>query len=108
MVKTKIVALGDAPLVTGFQLAGLEDTVLVPKKQFQDKLEQFLKTQEFGIIIVNELWLNDIDWRIRKKIDSIAFPVIVAVPDISGKSAGGEEIRLLIKRALGFDLAAKK
>ena len=108
MVKTKIVALGDAPLVTGFQLAGLEDTMLVTKKQFQDKLEEMLKTQEFGIIIVNELWLNDIDWRIRKKIDSIAFPVIVPVPDISGKTAEGDEIRLLIKRALGFDLANKK
>ena len=108
MVKTKIVALGDAPLVTGFQLAGLEDTILVPKGQFQDKLEQLIKTQEFGIIVVNELWLNEIDWRIKKKIDSIAFPVIVAVPDVSGKSAEGEEIRLLIKRALGFDLAAKK
>ena len=52
--------------------------------------------------------LNEIDWRLRKKIDSVAYPVVVPIPDISGQAVAGDEIRNLIKRALGFDLGAKK
>lgn len=97
------------PLVTGFQLAGLGDTMMVNKEEFQKTLEDYLAQGEFGIIIVNESMMNVIDWRLRKKLDSIAYPVVVPIPDISGQPSGaGDEIRNLIKRALGFDLGAKK
>ena len=108
MTKSKIVVIGDAPLVTGFQLAGIEDAALVGKENFQKTLEDYLLKTEFGIIVVNEGMLVDIDWKLRKKLDSIAYPVIVPVPDASGKEGEGEQIRALIKRALGFDLGAKK
>ncbi|MBS3068653.1 V-type ATP synthase subunit F [Candidatus Micrarchaeota archaeon] len=108
MVKSKIVVIGDAPLVTGFQLAGLENTVLTEKQEFEKTLEEYMGKSEFGIIVVNENMLNEIDWRLRKKIDSVAYPVVVPIPDISGQAVAGDEIRNLIKRALGFDLGAKK
>ena len=108
MVKSKIVVIGNAPLVTGFQLAGLENNVVTSKEEFQKTLEDYLAKSEFGIIIVNETMLNEIDWRLRKKLDSIAYPVVVPIPDISGQTGSGDEIRNLIKRALGFDLGAKK
>ncbi|MEK6979771.1 MAG: V-type ATP synthase subunit F [Candidatus Micrarchaeota archaeon] len=107
MTKAKIMVLGDAPLVMGFQLAGLENCILTASDKFQQKLEDYLQKPEFGIIIVNETMLNMIDWRLKKKLDSIAYPVIVPIPDISGKSTEGDEIRFLIKRALGFDLGKK-
>ena len=108
MTKAKIVVIGDAPLVQGFQLAGIEDTALTSKENFQKTLEGYLAKSEFGIIIVNELMLAEIDWRLKKKLDSVAYPVVVPMPDVSGKSSEGAEIRQLIKRALGFDLGAKK
>ncbi len=108
MVKSKIVVIGDAALVFGFQLAGIENTVLTGKNEFQGMLETYLHNPEYGIIIVNESTLAAIDWRLKKKLDSIAYPVIVPMPDVSGDTVGGEEIRKLIKRALGFDLAAQK
>lgn len=107
-MKSKIVVIGDAALVFGFQLAGLEHTVLTTKEDFQKTLEEYMQKEEFGIIIVNESTLQIIDWRLKKKLDTIAYPVIVPMPDVSGESGGGEEIRQLIKRALGFDLAAQK
>ena len=85
MTKSKIVVIGDSPLVTGFQLAGLEDTLVSSKQEFQKTLEEYLAKGEFGIIIVNESMLNEIDWRLRKKLDSIAYPVVVPIPDISGR-----------------------
>jgi vacuolar-type H+-ATPase subunit F/Vma7 len=52
--------------------------------------------------------INKVDWRLKRKLSSIAYPVIIPMPDQSGKSSEGDEIRNLIKRALGFDLGAKK
>lgn len=102
-----MMVIADAPLVTGFRLAGLEDCVLTSEETFQKDLEEALAKKEYGVLVVNELMLNIIDWRLRKKLDSLAYPVIIPMPDVSGESTEGEEIRGLIKRALGFDLAAK-
>lgn len=107
-MKSKILVIGDAPLVTGMRLAGLEHCRSAGESDFEKKLEQALTETEFGIIVVNEYLLNKIDWRLKKKLDSIAYPVIIPMPAYSGVSAEGDEIRQLIKRALGFDLAAKK
>jgi len=107
-MKSKILVIGDGPLVTGFRLAGLEDTRQTEREGFQEELERALKMSEFGIIITNERFLTAIDWRLRKKLDSIAYPVVIPMPDYSGSSTEGDEIRKLIKRALGFDLGAKK
>ncbi|MFA6531023.1 MAG: V-type ATP synthase subunit F [Candidatus Micrarchaeia archaeon] len=108
MVKAKIMVLGDAALVHGFRLTGLEDCILTTNEKFQKDLEDYLAKPEFGVIVVNEIMLGNIDWRLKKKLDMLAYPVIVPMPDISGKSSEGDEIRGLIKRALGFDLGAKK
>ena len=88
MVKSKIIAIGNPSLVQGFQLAGLENTVIVSKDDFEKTLEGCINGQEFGIIIVNESMLSDIDWRLKKKIDTIAYPVVVSIPDISGPGSG--------------------
>ena len=104
-MKAKILILGDAPLVMGLTLAGLEHSIEVRQENYQPELEKALKNPEYGIIITNEKMLNSIDWRLKKKIDNIAYPVIVPMPDQSGESAEGDEIRQLIKRALGFDLS---
>jgi vacuolar-type H+-ATPase subunit F/Vma7 len=107
-MKAKILVLGDAPLVMGMRLAGLEDAVTATDADYQAALEKALTQEQFGIIITNERMLAKVDWRLKKKLDSIAYPVIVPMPDYSGKSTEGDEIRNLIKRALGFDLGAKK
>jgi vacuolar-type H+-ATPase subunit F/Vma7 len=107
-MKSKIIVIGDAPLVMGFKLAGIDDTVQVSDATIQEELEKVLANSEYGIIVTNEYLLNKLDWRLRKKLDSIAYPVVIPMPDYSGKSTEGDEIRNLIKRALGFDLGAKK
>ncbi len=106
-MKARILVLGDTPLVMGYRLAGIEDGVAATEQTYQAELEKALANTAYGIIITNEYMLGRIDWRLKKKLDSIAYPVIVPVPDYSGKSAEGDEIRMLIKRALGFDLGKK-
>jgi vacuolar-type H+-ATPase subunit F/Vma7 len=103
-----MIVIGDAPLVMGFKLAGIDDTVQVSEKTVQAELEKALANKDIGIVVTNESMLGKIDWRLKKKLDNLAYPVIIPMPDYSGKSAEGDEIRNLIKRALGFDLGAKK
>src|SRR4029453_4379552 len=102
-MKAKIIVIGDAPLVMGLQLAGLENAVQASEETIQSQMEKALLNPEYGIIITNEKLLNKIDWKLKKKLDSIAYPVVIPMPDYSGTSAEGDEIRNLIKRALGFD-----
>jgi vacuolar-type H+-ATPase subunit F/Vma7 len=106
-MKARILVLGDAPIVMGFRLAGLEETINCTKENYQEELEKAIKNERYGVIITNESMLNNVDWRLKKKLESIAYPVVVPVPDKSGESIEGDEIRNLIKRALGFDLGAK-
>ena len=107
-MKSKIIVIGDAPLVMGFQLAGIDNVVSASEATIQIEIEKALENKDYGIIVTNEKLLEKIDWKLRKKLDSIAYPVIIPMPDYSGKSTEGDEIRNLIKRALGFDLGAKK
>jgi vacuolar-type H+-ATPase subunit F/Vma7 len=107
-VKAKIIAIGDPALVMGFRLAGIDDTIVVTEKTMQQEMEKTLQNKEYGVIITSEAMLNKIDWRLKRKLEGIAYPVIIPMPDHTGKSTEGDEIRNLIKRALGFDLGAKK
>lgn len=107
-MKSKIVIIGDPALVMGFKLAGVDNAIEATEQTIGAELEKALQNPEIGIIVTNEVMLNKIDWRLKKKFDSIAYPVVIPMPDYSGKSAEGDEIRGMIKRALGFDLGAKK
>ncbi|MBI5223004.1 V-type ATP synthase subunit F [Candidatus Micrarchaeota archaeon] len=107
MTKSKILVIGDAPLVMGFKLAGLENGITATDADFASLFEDALSRSEFGILITNERLLNLLDWRMKKKLETLAYPVVVPMPEYSGKSEAGDEIRNLIKRALGFDLGKK-
>lgn len=105
----RIAVLGDPALATGFRLAGLSHVHTLEKgKEFEEKLKEVLADPQFGIVIVNETYLTGIDWRLKKKVDSISHPVVIGVADISGKAAEGEDLGELIKKALGFDVSKKQ
>ena len=85
----------------------MPDIYTVLEADFQSVLEQLLQKPEYGILVVNEKMLRGIEWRLKKKLDNLAYPVIIPLPAPGESSAAGDEIRHLIKRALGFDLGAK-
>lgn len=104
----RIAVIGDPAITTGFRLAGLAHVYVTEKgKEFEDKLNEAIANPDFGIVIVNESYLSGIDWRLKKKIDSLAHPVVIGVADISGKTEEGEDLGELIKKALGFDVSKK-
>ena len=59
-------------------------------------------------MIVPESYYNLLDWRLRKQLEEGVKPVVIQVPEPGTESKEGERIRALIKRAIGFDVMAKK
>jgi len=105
----KIAVIGDAALATGFRLAGITEVDVTERgKEFEEKLKALIAEPDVVIIIVNESYLPRINWQLKKKIDNLSHPVVIGVADISRKSAEGEDLNELIKKALGFDVSQQK
>lgn len=101
----KIIVVGDSATAIGFRLAGVTEVYIAEGKEAEKRLVSLLDRENAGIIVVNEGVLAGLDWRLKKKIEGLAKPVIVGVPDKSGPSAEVESLGEMIKRALGFELA---
>lgn len=108
MKRVKMIVIGNTTLVTGLTLSGLENSIIATKENFQENLEKILKQEEYGVVIVQEDLFSEIDWRLKRKLDGIAYPVIVPVPGLGGKVEKEDDLRNLIKRALGFDIMVTK
>ncbi|VVC04631.1 V-type ATP synthase subunit F [Candidatus Burarchaeum australiense] len=106
--KEKIVVIGDSTLVTGFRLAGVTEYYLATGRDAEAKLAELMETGAAGVIIVPEEIMVDMDWRLKKKIEAAAKPVVVPVPGRKGPVGEAESLREMVKRALGFDLMQKK
>lgn len=102
----KIIVIGDASTVIGFRLAGVSEAYVADGKDAERKIVELLDRENAGIIIVNERLLTGIDWRVKRRIEAIAKPVVVGVPDRFGPSSEAESLAGMIKRALGFELAS--
>ncbi len=104
-MKARVVVLGDEPLVTGMRLAGMEHCYLAKEEDYEEKLSNLLKEKDVAVIITNQSFFSNISWRAKRLVDSLAYPVVVPLPDIGMEGVEEEELKKLIKRALGFELS---
>ncbi len=104
-MKAKIVVVGDEPLVSGLSLAGLEYCFVADSSNYESLLSTVLEDPEIGVLFTNESLYKSLSWRMKKRLEESAYPVVVPLPDIATESTEGEELRKLIKKALGFDLS---
>jgi len=107
-MKTKVVVIGNEFLVTGMRLAGVSEAIVVDKDGFQDAMERVTSDKTYGVVIVPESMYNLLDWRMRKRLEVDVHPVIIQIPEPGVESEESGRIRALIKRAIGFDVMAKK
>ena len=102
--KDSIVVVADSPTCTGFRLAGVQKAFFGLGKEAETKINELIALPDVGIIVVNENIIDSLDWRLKKKIERLAKPVIIAVPDKGGPSEQAASLKSMIKRALGFEL----
>jgi len=103
----KIVVYGHGPTVLGFRLIGIEGEVVDQAKEMEKKIEEVLLNKNIGIVLVEESLFNKIDWRLKKRIENIASPVVLTVAGARPEERGKESLDMLIKKALGFELKKK-
>jgi len=99
-----IVVIGDTPTCTGFRLAGVQSVYPVEGKDASEILDGLLSMNEVGIIIINEKILGQMGNQMKKKLEKIAKPVIIAVPDKDGPMEQADSLKNMVKKALGFEL----
>ncbi|MEM4137060.1 MAG: V-type ATP synthase subunit F [Candidatus Anstonellaceae archaeon] len=105
MVEGKIIVIGDELSITGFKLAGVQESYIADSaKQAEELLNKFLSDQSIGIIIILDKLLDQVDWKIKRKIEQVAKPIVVAIPSKDGPIEEEVSLAKLIKRALGFDI----
>ncbi|VVB99561.1 V-type ATP synthase subunit F [uncultured archaeon] len=103
----KIVVVADGPTCTGFRLAGIQEIFPREGREAEAKIEELLGTEDTGIIITSEAIMEKMDWRLKKRIERQAKPVVIAVPDKGGPVAGeADSLKSQIKKALGFEIMA--
>ncbi|MEM4336103.1 MAG: V-type ATP synthase subunit F [Candidatus Anstonellales archaeon] len=103
----KIVVYGHGPVVLGFRLMGIEGEVVEQVKDVEKKIEDAIANENIGIVLVEQSLFNRVDWRLKKKIENIASPVILPVAGTGAEEREEETLDMLIKRALGFELKKK-
>jgi len=106
--KEKIAVIADDATATGFQLAGVEDAYSLIGAEAEAKLSELLSESSYGIIIVTERLMENCDWRLKKRVEATAKPIVVPIPDSGGPIEQSESLSILVKRALGLDLSKKK
>ncbi len=103
-----IAVIGNSSLLTGFKLAGVQKLYPAANAAEGEQLLATLMAEPgVGILIVEEQLLESVDWRLRKKVEAAAKPVVVAVPGRSGPMEQTESLAKLVKRALGFDMMSR-
>ena len=107
-MKSRILVIGNEFLTTGMKLAGIRNVVTTDKDHFQDEVKKAIDDETCGILILPESMYNMLDWRVRNRLETGVKPVVIQIPEPGTESKEGERIRALIKRAIGFDVMAKK
>ncbi|HIH10518.1 MAG TPA: hypothetical protein HA254_07690 [Candidatus Diapherotrites archaeon] len=104
-LKHTIAVVADGPTCTGFRLAGVQNVFPRQGKEAEQKIEELLGSEEVGILIVNERAFGSMDWRLKRRIERMAKPVVIPVPDKDGPAVQESgSLAEMVKRALGFEL----
>lgn len=100
----KIIVVADGPTCTGFRLAGVQDIFPREGKEAEAKIEELMDSEDAGVIITSEKIMDGLDWRLKKKLDRAARPVVIAVPGKSGPMEQKDSLASQVKKALGFEI----
>lgn len=101
-----IIIIGSKEMCYGFRLAGIKETYL--SENIEDMnlfVERLFLRDDAGIVVIDSSSFSKVSWNVKKKIEVTAKPSFITVQDFGGEVSDSEEdLNVLIKRALGFDL----
>lgn len=95
----ELAAVGRDDFVQGFQLVGIQKTVATTDEDLERRIAETLDDADVGILILNTKDVQRLSHGLRRRLDTVARPVVIAVG-----STESEDLRTKIRRAIGVDL----
>ena len=104
-----IAVMGDKHTVQTFSLAGVKQYHIVENFDSTEKIEEgfdgFVANENISIIFLTERTARAIDTKLKYHAElKQLYPLIIAIPDVSGESEGEDRVKSLIRRAVGVDI----
>lgn len=92
----------------GFRLAGVETYPATTAEEARQRLLGLLDDEEVGIIALDQPYLDQVDGRMRRRLDNSVKPVVLGIP-ATGQEADAvarrQQMVDLIRRAIGVRIA---
>ncbi len=96
----EIAVIGGQEFILGFQLTGIRKVIEAAK----DPTNQFLdlkENKEVGIIITDDKTISRVDEHERYLLERSPKPILIT---LSTESSGQEDLRKMIRQAIGIDV----
>jgi len=106
----KIAVIGEPETVAGMSLTGVTYSHIHSNAEASlSKLEEFLNNSEIGLIIVTHSVAEGLGFEFRKIMRQKGpLPVILRIPDKTGRTPKYDELSEMIKRTVGAEIIVKK
>jgi len=106
----KIAVIGDRDTTTGVILAGVTYAhVHATKDETLAKLNEFLTSDEIGLILVTHRVAEELGFEFRQMMRTKRLlPLVLRIPDKTGYVPKVDELQETIKRTVGAEIVVKK
>lgn len=108
---SKILVITYPNMALGYRLAGVDVIQVVEGDDYVEIMNKALKTEDLGILAVEDAILNKLPESFVKRIGKAAMPLIVPVSTPAkwkGEKKGESYIARLIRRAIGYQIKIKR
>jgi V/A-type H+-transporting ATPase subunit F len=96
--------IGDEDTVLGFRLVGVEGETAVNASEAEHAFAHALKQELVGIIVMTEQVAETIRQTVDRYTFAEDFPLIVEIPDRTGRLPGRPSLRELVNDAIGISV----
>jgi len=96
--------IGDEDAVLGFSMVGVGGTAVTTDDEARRALSSAIADSTIGIIIITERIADRMRSMVDKYIFTRQFPLIVEIPDRSGRAPDRPSLRDMINAAIGIRL----
>jgi vacuolar-type H+-ATPase subunit F/Vma7 len=104
----RLIVLTTPELEPGYRLAGVATQVTHSAAEASSMLRELLDAGGEGdVVAVHEPFFNELDPRLRREIDSLVSPLVVALPGGDESDAEGERRSRLLRtlwQAIGYEI----
>jgi V/A-type H+/Na+-transporting ATPase subunit F len=100
----EIAVIGDSEFALGFELIGIKKIVEAESRSSVFSAFSTLMKEDVGIIVTNDKTIEKLDANFRRSVENSVTPIVVI---LSEKAVAQDNLRELIKKAIGIDILSK-